>query len=444
MKIVCWRIVFFAILIFQPENGAARPQGPVPPPPPVPNRAATDMWRGLAKRARKLIEEGGTLEQQGRMFEALALYQKAYALYPNHTVTNSAVGWTYHRLGRDREALPYLERALALDRTLLANFTSLYITYSTLGERERAAQVAEQGAAAFPNLDFAQGILGDALYWTGKYDEAIAAYTKAQSLRGVTVAAELSEDLGWCYVAKQDYTRAQQYLGNTPRLGIGLGSQPLTVLEIRKNGPADRAGLRMGDQLLELNGESLASVDAKLFAERIQKIPFGQTAHLKVLRAARLVEMDIVVGVTPDLGLQPNVTAPTAATSAAATSPANPTSPAPTASPSPPAATPAALTINRVEVKPSTVAPGERFTLEVSYTATAKSTVSFSYSIRSGQQKLFTSSRQMLEGGSPEAMVIKKTLTATKTPGNYTIEVQMSAEEAKAARETALTVVAKN
>jgi hypothetical protein len=50
----------------------------------------------------------------------------------------------------------------------------------------------------------------------------------------------------------------------------------------------------------------------------------------------------------------------------------------------------------------------------------------------------------MLEGGSPEAMVIKKTLTATKTPGNYTIEVQMSAEEAKAARETALTVVAKN
>jgi len=113
MKIACWRIVFFAILIFQPENGAARPQGPVPPPPPVPNRAATDMWRGLAKRARKLIEEGGALEQQGRIFEALALYQKAYALYPNHTVTNSAVGWTYHRLGRDREALPYLERALA-------------------------------------------------------------------------------------------------------------------------------------------------------------------------------------------------------------------------------------------------------------------------------------------------------------------------------------------
>jgi hypothetical protein len=50
----------------------------------------------------------------------------------------------------------------------------------------------------------------------------------------------------------------------------------------------------------------------------------------------------------------------------------------------------------------------------------------------------------MLEGGSPEAMVIKKTLTATKTPGNYTIEVQMSLNEATITREATLTIERRN
>jgi len=448
MNIVCWRTVFFAILIFQPENGAARPQGSVPPAPPPASQTAADMWRGLAKNGRDLIEKGSALESQGRIEEALAIYQKAYTLYPNHTVTNAAVGSTYQKMGRTKEAIPYLERALSLDKSNFFIFANLVHARTALGDRVGAAQLAVECAGFFPNLVFTQGLLGDALYSVGKYDAAIAAYSKAQTLPGGDKDPSLNEDLAWCYVAKEDYARALSLLGNSARIGVTFQQNGLIITEVRKNGPADLAGIREGDQPLALNGENLSPADTASFVKKIQNTPVGQKVHVKLLRAGQLLEMDVSVGITPDSIIQHDVPAANAANLIAApVAPAAVTSTTPAVIPAPVAAPDVkapAITINRVDVKPATIRPGETFSIEVSYTATVGGQIARTFSIHDGTQTLFESQPQTVEAvvGRAGLITISKVPSASK-PGKYAIRVHLVLGNAKAEGEAVLTITQK-
>jgi tetratricopeptide (TPR) repeat protein len=399
---------------------------------PKPTGATDDMWRGLAQDARKLIEQGSVLESQGRVGEALALYQKAYAKYPNHTVTNGMVGLTLHKLGQEQQALPYLERALSLDRSSLFNYLNLIEVYSTLGERPRAAEVARECAAAFPRISMAQATLGDALYWTGQYDEAIAALSKAQSLPGGQQDQNLQEDLAWCYVAKQDYARAQQLFGSAGRIGITLGPKGLTVAGIYKNGPADRAGLRAGDQLLEMNGENLAAVAPAQLVGQIHQAPLGQKVHIKVLRAGQPLEMDVVVGVIPEPSTQakpPEVmNPPISQPIAVAGGTGDKREPA--------------VSINRVVIKPATVQAGGNFSIEVSYNAAVSGQIAYSFSIFDDAQKLLYESKPRTTDaliGNAGIISIQE-IPSTKTPGKYTVRVQITLGDVIAKGEGALTI----
>jgi S1-C subfamily serine protease len=82
------------------------------------------------------------------------------------------------------------------------------------------------------------------------------------------------------------------------RTQLGI-AQPhgLIVISTVPQGPADAAGLALGDTLLTLDGKPLADIDdlrAALGAERI-----GQSASVSLIRAKQLVTVDVVIGERP-------------------------------------------------------------------------------------------------------------------------------------------------
>lgn len=103
--------------------------------------------------------------------------------------------------------------------------------------------------------------------------------------------------------------------GRVARGYLGIGMQPvrlpdgvrkaagiesstaLIVLSVENGGPADKAGVLMGDVLVSLDGTPLADTDdlqGALAGDRI-----GKTAMLKVLRAGALHDVPVVIGERP-------------------------------------------------------------------------------------------------------------------------------------------------
>ena len=71
----------------------------------------------------------------------------------------------------------------------------------------------------------------------------------------------------------------------------------LIVISTVPGGPADAAGIALGDTLLTLDGKPLADVDdlkGALGADRI-----GKPVAVSLIRAKQLVNVDVVVGERP-------------------------------------------------------------------------------------------------------------------------------------------------
>jgi S1-C subfamily serine protease len=80
------------------------------------------------------------------------------------------------------------------------------------------------------------------------------------------------------------------------QLGISY-AHGLIVISTVPQGPADAAGIALGDTLLTLDGKSLADVDdlkASLGADRI-----GKPVAVSLIRAKQLVNVDVIVGERP-------------------------------------------------------------------------------------------------------------------------------------------------
>jgi membrane-associated protease RseP (regulator of RpoE activity) len=297
-------------------------------------------------------------------------------------------------------------------------------------------------------------------------------------------------------------TTPEQYQAIARRLGqrlqVGIGDpwigllhelnlpslQGAIVVSVQGGGAGEKAGLRVGDLIMEIEHQTVLSAAAVPQA-LLNKAP-GETVRLTIARQKERIEVLVVLPLIPEIEStrQAEATrlncissfcpecrasaaalgdfsayqcetcqkqnAPAIAACIARVTPGATPAPTPTPTPTPwvvdPASLPKAapvnppLVLNRVSLKPETVEPGGRFTLEVSYTAEAVNTVSFSYVISAGGQALLTSRVEELEGGGGQPMLHARNLVAADAPGTYQIRVSLMANGITATREVALTV----
>ena len=91
------------------------------------------------------------LRKEGRAEEARAILLELAAERPDDPQVQYQCAWVHDSLGREREAVPFYERAIAgglSGRDLEGAFVGLGSTYRSLGEYRRAVETLREGCPA--------------------------------------------------------------------------------------------------------------------------------------------------------------------------------------------------------------------------------------------------------------------------------------------------------
>jgi tetratricopeptide (TPR) repeat protein len=99
-------------------------------------RVAADL--GLALDVEHLAGEALAIGQLGRLADALALFDRALSLSPDHATLHCNRGWLLHLAGRDAEALADLDRAIAIDPSYAKALQNRAAIHTKRGDRNRA------------------------------------------------------------------------------------------------------------------------------------------------------------------------------------------------------------------------------------------------------------------------------------------------------------------
>ncbi len=93
----------------------------------------------------------------------------------------------------------------------------------------------------------------------------------------------------------------------TPELAEGFGiraDRGVVIQEVLKNQPAERAGMRRNDVIVEFEGQPVA--DVQKFRLKVADMPIGQKVSLVVLRDGKRVPLTMTLGPRPDAQLAQN------------------------------------------------------------------------------------------------------------------------------------------
>ena len=127
-------------------------------------------WSGRLDNAIRL-REAGELE------EARAVFLELYERDSEDPVVNYQCAWVHDRMGREREAIPFYERAISNGLSgadLEGAVLSLGSSHRALGEYEQAVRVLRDGTSRFPENRAMRVFLAMALYNVASHREATA------------------------------------------------------------------------------------------------------------------------------------------------------------------------------------------------------------------------------------------------------------------------------
>jgi len=147
---------------------------------------------------------------------AVPFFKRAIELDPNFALAYDALGLTYSNLDEPGLASENIAKAYALrERTSEREKFEIATNYSQIatGELEKANQIAELWAQAYPRDAYPRNILGVNYEFLGQYEKAVAEMSEAARLNpdGVVLLSNLMEDytaLGQLDQAKATYQLA--------------------------------------------------------------------------------------------------------------------------------------------------------------------------------------------------------------------------------------------
>ena len=128
---------------------------------------------------------------RGQIDHVLDLLKKFDERFPKVAEINYQIAWTCDVLGKEAEALPYYEKAVALglsENELAGALIGLGSTLRSLGHYDRAIKVLRSALAQFPDNREFEVFLAMALHGAGQNTEAMKLL--------LTTIADTTEDPG--------------------------------------------------------------------------------------------------------------------------------------------------------------------------------------------------------------------------------------------------------
>src|SRR5262249_6944016 len=132
----------------------------------------------LTPRERYYVEGWYYSRDPETILKGIDAYKKAVELYPDHASAMHNLALDYGRLERYREAIPLYEELIRRGSPTAISYINLAEAYSITGQPDRARHVIEQFLEKNPDNARAHRALAAQLAAAGKYDEAVAEFTK--------------------------------------------------------------------------------------------------------------------------------------------------------------------------------------------------------------------------------------------------------------------------
>ncbi|MFB2974436.1 tetratricopeptide repeat protein [Aerosakkonema sp. BLCC-F183] len=143
------------------------------------NTSAAEKPSEQLKQAETLYNEGVTLQQQGKLEEAIAKYQEAIRLNPSLAFAHLNLGAALAGLGKQPEAISAYREAILLQPNLAEAYYNLGNALAQQGELPDAQAQYKQAIQINPTYAKAYYNLGNVLAQQGDRDGAIAQWREA-------------------------------------------------------------------------------------------------------------------------------------------------------------------------------------------------------------------------------------------------------------------------
>jgi superkiller protein 3 len=202
--------------------------------------AGSHLFNGSRISSNNYLDQGLDLRKQGKVSEAIAVYQKALEIYPNNALAYVNLGNALSEQGKQKEALTAYNKALNINPKSAIAYWGLGNALSEQGKLDEAIAAYRKAINIDPNDATAYNYLGMALSKQGKIDEGLAAYRKALTIdpKDATPYASLAVVLrnqGKIDEGLAAYRKALEIYPNNAPAYYGMG------LALSKQGKIDEA-----------------------------------------------------------------------------------------------------------------------------------------------------------------------------------------------------------
>jgi tetratricopeptide (TPR) repeat protein len=119
-----------------------------------------------------LLKRGIALNDSGKYDEAIAKYNQAIKVDPNYQDAYYETAYTFFSTGKEKEAIPYLEKLISLNSSSAQAYDMLGSIYDDMKQPDKAMEYYKLGIKADPNYQRLHFNLAIAYYRQGKYPES--------------------------------------------------------------------------------------------------------------------------------------------------------------------------------------------------------------------------------------------------------------------------------
>lgn len=175
----------------------------------------------------ELLQSAVTLHQNGDFAQARVLYEQVLAREPNNDGVLNLMGLALRQAGNHDEAVDFLQRAIALNRTQAAYFANLGEAYRGLEKLNEAIEQYTIARALAPDAFETNFYLASLYEQSGDLDKALTGYQRSAQIRPTSgpcqfQLAHLLHEQGKLHPASLHYEQALRIDSSDIRAWTGL------------------------------------------------------------------------------------------------------------------------------------------------------------------------------------------------------------------------------